>query len=425
MFAIKQIPSKLRELFSGRYIRNVGWLGGAELVHRVFRLGTTITLARVFSEEEYGLMALVYTTFEFANVFTLRHGTSAKIIQADDKHLETICNTSYWLNWLLCLAIFLFQCLVAFPIAYFYQNDRIALPLCISASVYLFMPLFLVSSAIIERENRLKVTAYCHASQSLISNFIIVILALLGFGIWAIVLALVVSTPIWIVVTWRNHPWRPPKKFTLSKGREIALFAKDLLGVEILNKLRLYIDYLIVGKFLGVEAMGMYFFAFNAGSGITTSVVTAFTSALLPHLCDFRDSFHKLKQQYYSSLKTISLIVIPLVLAQSALAPIYVPIIFGSKWISAIPVLILVCLSVIPRPFSLAAGMLLTTINKTQIALYFDILFTVVFTASIFVAVHWGTFWVAATVLATHILILPIFTVWTPRYVFSRDVAVA
>jgi len=76
---------KIKQLLSSQFIRNVGWLGTAELVNRIFRLGTTVTLARMFSSQDYGAMALIYTIFEFANVFTLRGGIGAKIIQANEQ----------------------------------------------------------------------------------------------------------------------------------------------------------------------------------------------------------------------------------------------------------------------------------------------------------------------------------------------------
>ncbi len=412
---------KLKEIFSGRYLRNVGWLGTAELFNRIFRLGTTITLARVFSPEEYGLMAIIYTTLDLTTVFTLKHGISAKIIQSDKHELIAICNTCYWLNWLLCGSIFLIQCLAAFPIAWFYSDRQIILPICAAALVYLIFPFFMVNSAIIERENRLKVTALCNAAQSLISNFVTIVLALLGMGLWSIVWAMVLSTPVWIVVTWKNSSWRPPKKFTLEYWREITNFGKNLLGVEVLSKLRMNIDYLLVGKFLGVEALGTYFFAFNAGSGITTNVVYAFTSALFPHLCEVREDRIKLKKQYYNSLKSLALILIPLVLLQSSLAPFYVPIIFGRKWISAVPILIMICLSVIPRTFFWTASMLLNSVNKTHLTLYLDVIFTIIFAASILIAVQWGIYWVAAAVLLSHAMILPIFSIWASRQVFSKQ----
>lgn len=411
--------SSLKKKFSSRYIRNVGWLGGAELFNRIFRLGTTVVLARLFTKEDYGLMAFLYTAFEIAYVFTLRQGVSAKLIQAKEEELKTITNTSYWLNWILCGSLFILQCLLAFPIAYFYENEQLVLLLCASALVYLFMPLFIVNAALIERENRLKVTAMCNVGQSFVNNLITVILVLSGMGVWAIVWSLVFSMPVWIFITWKNHPWRPPKKFTLHNWQEIVGFGKNILGVELLKKFRMYMDYLLVGKVLGVEALGLYFFAFNAGSGIITNVVYAFMSALFPHLCEVRENRTQLKKQFYSSLKSSALTVVPLVIIQCSLAPFYVPIIFGEKWIPAIPILIMVCLSVIPLSFYWAGGMLLNSVNKTQLNLYLDLFFTLIFTAAILVAVNVNIYWVAASVLISHALVLPFFTVWSIRQAFN------
>lgn len=411
---------KLKEIFSGRYLRNVGWLGIAELVSRIFRLGTTVTLARVFSTEDYGLMAFVYTTMDIASVFTFKHGISAKIIQADKKYLDTIANTSYWLNWFMCIGIFLIQCLASLPIAYFYDNQQLVFPLCVSATVYLIFPLFMVNSALIERENRLKVTAMCNVGQSVIGNIIIVTFALAGTGIWSVVWSMVLSTPVWILITWKNSSWRPPKKVNLDRWQEVVGFGKNLLGVELLNKLRMNLDYLIVGKFLGDKALGMYFFAFNAGSGITSNVVYALNSALYPHLCEVREDKNKLKKQYFSSLKSNALILAPLVLLQSFLAPIYVPIIFGEKWTSAVPILIMICLSVIPRSFAWTTAILLNSVNKTHISIYLDLIFTVIFVGSVLTAVNQGIYWVAASVLISHTLVLPVIGIWSIRNVFDN-----
>ena len=413
--------NKLKQILSGQFIRNVGWLGGAELVNRIFRLGTTVTLARMFSLQDYGLMAVVYTVFEFATVFTLRGGIGAKVVQADEQDVKTICDTSYWLNWILCGSIFIIQCIAAFPVSQFYGNNQLILPLCISALIYLMMPLFMVHGALIERENRLKITAIANATQSILSNIITVILALLGMGIWSIVLPMVLTTPVWIVITWMNHSWRPPKSFSLERWQDITSFGKNLLLVEFLNKLRGNLDYLIIGKFLGVEALGIYYFAFNAGLGISMNVINTFMSALFPHICEVRGDYKQFKQRYFSSLKKVSSVVIPLILLQSLLSPLYVPVIFGQKWIPAIPVLIMICLSVIPRIFLWTSNLLLNALDKTHITLYLSIIFTVVFAISILIAVNWGIFWVAAAVLISHLLVLPGFTIWTHRYAFNKD----
>jgi len=412
--------NRLKQTLSGQFIRNVGWLGAAELVNRIFRLGTTVTIARMFDSQEYGLMAIVYTVFDFATVFTLRGGIGAKVVQADEQDVKAICDTSYWLNWILCGTIFIIQCLAAFPIAQFYGNQQIVLPLCVAALTYLMFPLFLVHDALIQRENRLKVTALCNATQSISSNIIIVSLAILGMGVWAIVWAMVLTTPVWIIITWKNHCWRPPKSFTLQGWREIANFGKNLLGVELLDKLRMNLDYLIIGRFLGIEALGVYYFAFNAGYGITMNVINTFMSALFPYICAVRGDYKQFKQRYFSSVKKVTLVAVPFIIVQSLLAPLYVPIVFGTKWTPAVPVLIMICLSVIPRIFGWSSSLLLNAIDKANINLRIYASFTTIFAITILFAVKWGIFWVAASVLICHLLLLPVFAIWTHRYVFKK-----
>jgi PST family polysaccharide transporter len=414
------LVSKLKLLLSNPFLRNVGWLGGAELVNRVFRLVTTVTLARMFSREDYGLMAVIYTTFEFANVFTLRGGIGAKIIQADDKDVKVIADTSYWLNFILCGTIFLVQCIAAFPIARFYDNNQLILPLCAAALTYLMIPFFLINNALIERENRLKITAICNATHSLFSNSITVLLAFLGMGIWSIVWAMVLTTPVWIVITWMNHSWRPPKTFKLEQWQEIINFGKNLLGVELLNKVRMNLDYLLVGKFLGIEALGLYYFAFNAGIGISLNVINTFNSALFPYFCEVRTSLNQLKERFFGSLKKTYTIVAPLILLQSGLAHFYVPIVFGEKWVSAIPILIIICLSALPIPLGGATYYLLNAIGKPQLSFYWSLISTMIFAILILFSVQFGIFWVAVSVLVYQVVTVPLFAVWGTRYIFKE-----
>lgn len=412
---------KTKKILSGQFIRNVGWLGAAELVNRIFRLGTTVTLARVFSQQDYGLMAVIYTVFDLATVFIFKGGVGAKIIQTEQDKVSNTCDTAYWLNWLLCGSLFIIQCLAAYPIAKFYDNNQLILPICVVAIMYLIYPFFLIHCALIERENRLKIIAICTAIQSILINIITVTLAILGLGIWSIVWSMVLTIPVWFIITWKNHSWRPPKSFSLKDWQEIINFSKNLLGVEFLTKLQLNLDYLIVGRFLGVGQLGLYYFAFNAGSGITNNIVNSLMSALFPHLCDARGDRQKLKKRYYKSLKTISLTVIPIIILQSTLSPIYVPIIFGEKWVSAIPVLILICLSVIPMTFKHAASLLLNTINQSHISLYFDLIYTVIFAIAIIISAQWGILAVAITVLVINILFSTIFSFFSHRKAFSVE----
>lgn len=401
----------------GSFVRNIGWLGGSGAIIRISRLVATIVLARFLTKYDYGLAALVLTTNEFVSVFT-RNGVVIHLVRTEAENVEELARAAYWFNWAMFGGLFLLQCLVAFLIARFYSDNRIILPICAMGLNLLFIPLGLVQAALIQREGRFKAIALSDLVQVSTDNLLSGILAIAGWGMWAIILPKIIVAPIWVYFMRANHPWRPTGKFSTARWGELFGFGRSVLGVELLNKLRSNLDYLLVGRFLGVGALGVYYFAFNAGLGISLGIITSIKSALLPHLCDVRGDREKFQARYLGSLKTAALAIVPLVLLQSLLAPVYVPLVFGQKWIPAIPILILICLSAIPRPFADAASQLLLAIGKPEIDLVWNLIFTGLFSIALFIGVHWQSVGVAAAVFLSHAIFLPLFTLWASRYVF-------
>lgn len=392
----------------------------SELIPRILRLGVTVILARYLTPYDYGLAAVVMTVSEFTRVFT-GVGIDAKIIQADQQDLEDLCNSAYWLNWIVYVGIFIVQCVVAFPIAWFYHDNQLILPICVSAITYITWPLVSLKCILIIRENRLKVIAINNSVKSLLSYPLSAIFAVLGLGVWSFVLPVLLVAPIELFIYHINHSWRPTTKFTTKHWNEIYSFGKSILGVQLLKALRNNLDYLIVGRLLGIKELGLYFFGFNAGLGISLSVINALSTAVFPHLCAARADWLEFKKRYFGSLKTIAVIIIPLVLLQSSLAPFYVPIIFSQKWVVAIPILMLICLSAIPRPFADAASQLLVAVDKPNLDLRWNILFTTMFAGALLIGVHWQAIGVATAVLVVHLIGLPLFTFWATRYVFYKS----
>ena len=308
----------------------MGWMGASRLLNRVTRLGATIALAQNLSPHDYGLAAIVLTTNEFVKVFT-RNGIGARLVQCEESRLEALCDSAFSLNWLLFIGLFLGQCLVSFPIAQTYNDTALILPICCIASTLLFMPFGMVNAALLQREGRLKRRAIIDTCQVTTENVSSMVFALMGFGMWSIVLPRIIVSPFWIVMMLASHPWRPKLKVNRKHWGELTNFGRYVLGVELLNTLRSNLDYLIVGKFLSVEALGVYYFAFNAGIGLSLGLVQSVKTAILPHLCEVRSTLDVFKARYFKSLRTIAMVFLPIVLLQSCLAPFYVPLVFGAK----------------------------------------------------------------------------------------------
>lgn len=416
---LKSLQGWIKNKFKSDFTRNLGWLGGAQAFIRVSRLAATVILPRFLTPHDYGIAALVLTTFEFTQTFT-RIGIIAKIIQADDQEVEGISNSAYWLNWVLYSSLFVIQCIAAFPIAWFYQDNQLIVPICVLGLTYLIAPIGRVQSALIQREKRMNVIAIAQAARYATANVLTAILAVFGWGMWAIILPILLASPIEFIIYQKYHSWKLTEGFTTRYWKKIFVFGVNVLGTQLLKTLRENMDYLIIGRFLGVKELGVYFFAFNGGLGVSLTIIQSINMALYPHLCAVRGKYPEFKATYFKSLRTIAKVIIPFVLLQSCLAPFYVPLIFGEQWVPAIPILILICLSAIPRPFNTAAFQILAVIDKPQIALYQDVIFTVIFGLSLLAGIQGGILGVAIAVLAVHLIVVPIFVIWATHYVFYR-----
>jgi teichuronic acid exporter len=410
---------KLKTLTSSRYAQNIGWLGMAELVNRIFRLATTVTLIRLFSKADYGL------------TFSMGEGIGSTILQADDENVDEVATNVYWINWGLMGSIFLLQCGLAYPIALFYKNPNLALPIAALGLCYLLIPIYSVQESMLARKNRLEVQSWAMAAQAIASNVMIVIFVLCGFGIWSVVWSMVLSYPLWVVLMHRHEPWRP-KRFTISRWREITRFGSRVLGVELLNRFRMNVDYLIVAGMLGTEALGLYFFAFNAGLGISQSILWSIGGAWYPEFCEARSSLRELRSKWGKTFKTIAFVILPLVLLQTTFAHVYIPILAkGDKWNDAIPIVMIICLSAIPLAVSRSTSQLLRAMDQVKIDLIWNVIFVSVFSGSIALSIliakgfvpggsyQIPLFAVAGTVLLTQCLFVPSFAWFVDRKFFS------
>ncbi|CAK6695928.1 oligosaccharide flippase family protein [Synechococcus sp. CBW1107] len=393
-----------------RFIRNIGWMGVGELGIRVSRLLATVLLARLLTPSDYGLAAIVLMTSEFVRVFT-RNGIGDKIVQADDDELSEVCQTAWSLNWVIGLSLCLIQIAASFVISKVYNDSSLILPIILVSFSYLIYPYAMVQTALVRRENRLKFFSLTNLVSVVTDNLLTGTLALLGWGMWAIVLPKLLVAPVWVAMMLRFEPWRPARQFTLKGWSHVISFGSRILGVELMNTFRESVDYLLVGRMIGLQALGVYYFAFNAGLGLSVSVISALSVSLYSDFCDVRSVPTQLNQRFNKNLITIAKVMVPLVALQCSLAPFYVPIVFGHKWVDdgAIPILILICMSAISRPFANAASMLYRAVGLPQVDLNWNIAFTIALTIAIIIGTRWGILGVAVAVAAAHLTLQPIY----------------
>ncbi|MEO1476773.1 MAG: oligosaccharide flippase family protein, partial [Pseudomonadota bacterium] len=247
--------------------------------------------------------------------------------------------------WIVCGGLVLIQLLVGLGTALLLGRPEIGWMVVALSGVYLIMPFGLVQAYILQRHERMKRLSLVFASQSVADHMLTAALALCGFGAWAIVLPKLLTAPIWLVGVRYGHPWRRDVTAGTVSVPSILTFSMPVLLSEVSVAAREQLDKLLVSLMFGLEILGLYYFAFNAGLGLSTALNRAFNGALYPFLCRSAIIGEGLRRTFKSNLSTTGLALIVIYFVQAAAALVYVPIIFGDDWAFAAPVVALLCLT--------------------------------------------------------------------------------
>lgn len=455
------------------FVRSLFWLGSAQVLGRIVRLASSIIIARLLTPEVFGEVAIILTCFELICTPT-RRITSASLIKMDDSHFQAALSPAHKINWYASITAFVAMSLLSWPLAY-YQDSTLIPPMILMATSYLLLPLGMLHAAANLRANNMRIVGRAILWQTIGDGILTAALALLGLGIWAIIIPKVLVIFIWIGVHRANKPLDQTQSENnqLVKGQSINDQSDNLNQPDIDNDgvtgntkhqcfyvqtsiktllrfgtqvglsdlsiaLRQNIDYLLVGYFLGIEALGVYFFAFNASLGISSAIVQGYGTALYSHLCsaDNQDknktekvakqrhcevNASETKSRYLHSLSIIFKLTVPIVLVQALFSPLYLPFVYGAHWIEAgaLPVFILLCLSGFVRPLGEAASQLLISMNLQHKNLTLNIGFTVLMVITICISSQWGLVGVAFGILLIHLVAMPAVSFYVYFYILN------
>jgi len=327
-------------------LSNAFWLLSAELLAKISRIFTVVVLAAQLSATAYGTAMLALA---FHDVFglLLRAGVGSQIINCSPDKLAKFARNGIFIQWILCLFIAISQFSSANYFAGLYDNEKIAILLQIMASIYLLYPWVSIKVFLLQRENKMRWFSFRNGLCVIVENCTIAISALLGADILSVALGKIAFSVFWLLLFSVSPTKSYGVEFNLSIIKHMMKTSGKLFNTEFIRGMRLHADTFIAGKLLTPEMFGFYSFAKNAGVGLSLSISQVYIAALYPYLCKLERQ-GQLNSQYKKIL-LISLLVGFLFVAQALIVPLYVPILFDSKWISAIPIISILCLAALPN----------------------------------------------------------------------------
>lgn len=332
------------------------------LISRFMDLGTLLIFARLLSPADFGLVAIAMTV-----VLVLESALEMPLSQAlvrlpeiKESYYHTAFSLGLLRGVLLCALIFV----IAAPFANFYHHPKLIPLIQVLSIAPATRGLLNPRMAAFAKELNFKYEFYLELAGKAVAFFVGATAAIITHSYWAIALC-TVSTPVVIaVLSYIFFPYRP--KLTLVDWRIFA----DFLGWVSLSQIVLAInwqsDQLLLGKLMPPSQLGL----FSAANNITNIPMAALFSPILrPLLSAFtvvKDDFVRLRSSYQNAASAVVTVGLPLLVGQSLVAGPTVHLLFGDKWVAAIPMVRWLAISLVPLVFGVLVSPLGMALNETK-----------------------------------------------------------
>lgn len=164
-------------------------------------------------------------------------------------------------------------------------------------------------------------------------------LALAGAGVWSLVGALLAQYLTEAVLVYRAapHTLRP---LLAAEDSALQRFAGRVLLTNLANWASENVDNLLVGKLLGMQALGLYSVSYNLMRTPTNHLVFTLQQVLFSASARMQDDAAALGRAYLLTLNAVLLVSLPTFIAAGVLSQTLVAALYGQKWLAAAPVLL-------------------------------------------------------------------------------------
>ena len=316
----------------------------AKYVSMGAQLAITAILARIVTPEEFGLLAIITVFTTFFSLFS-DMGIGIAVVQFRDLE-EHDFGALFVLSGLVALALAGLFCLASPAIAAFYGEQSL-IPLCCASSLSLvFATLNMVPNGLMLREKRFGSIGLRLVVATVVSGAIAVVAAFLGAGAYALIFQAVASSAIVFVWNVIARPIRALNIHFAAPLRRIVSYSGYQFGFSVINYFARNLDTLLVGKTLGVVAVGNYDKAYKLTGYPLSAFSSVVASVVQPYMAEHQDNKETVFSYWIRIEKGLSLVGASIMAVFMSAASEIIGLFYGDQWAAAVPVFAILSASV-------------------------------------------------------------------------------
>lgn len=346
-------------------------------------------LARVLTPEEFGLVAMAMAFVSFFTMFN-DLGISAALVRADEPS-AAFWSSAFWTNLALGIVLTALVNLAAPWIALFF-SEPVVEPLINGLSCILLMHCaFLVPMAWLQRSFKFRTIAMIDLSATLLSTVAAILIALNGFGVWALVWQQIVLYLVKMLGGLVSH--RAPFRLIYDAQEIIRVlpFSLGLTGTAFTAFINRNTDNILIGRFLGSAALGYYGRAYQMMLMPVHTLANGASFALYPAMSAIKQDRSQLANVYLKAMSVLSTLMFPMMVGLALVSEPFVALMFGPQWGEVAPVLRILAFVGILQGIGTISNVVWKALGRADILLRWALIRTVGFVLAFSIGIYIGT----------------------------------
>ncbi len=302
----------------------------------------SVLLARLLDPSYYGMLTIMNIFVTLANVF-IQSGFSTSLIQNKDVTEEDYSSV-FWVTLLVAGLLYAGLFFAAPLIAHVYKSPDIITPFRV---ITLILPIGAFNSvqvAKVSRAMEFRKLFFGNIGGVVISGIAGICAALMGLGLWALVIQSLTNVAVACVVMAFTIRWRPLLVCNFRRVKVLFSYGWKLLVSGLIDTLYHDLSSLIVGKY-DTETLGYYNRGLQFPQTVINPINGAIQSVLLPAMSEKQDDKEQVKALVRRSITLGCYIIFPIMAGLAGVATPLVTLLLTDKWLPCVPFFQIFCIS--------------------------------------------------------------------------------
>jgi O-antigen/teichoic acid export membrane protein len=352
----------------------VFWTGLTSVITTAISLFQVLFLARLLDPTDFGYMAFMSVALGLSDAF-VRVGFSDAIIAKREVTKQQL-SALYWINLFVGGVVYLCIYISSPWVADLVNDDALIVMLKV---IGISVPIGAVTmqfDALLRRNLEFKFIGILEITSGVFGAAIAIYLALNQMGVWSLiysVLAMKILRCLILLVAATSRGWLPKLSADYDYLADYLAFGSYRVGASLMNAITTKVDNLVVGAFLGMEALGYYRVASDVAMKPFVKINPVVSQVTFPLFSRLQNNEDQIKNGFRSSLRLLMFVVSPALLGLGVISPFLIPLLLGERWGPIIPVIQILIFYVLLRSATNLNVSLMLAKQKYKWPLYWNI----------------------------------------------------